>query len=264
MDATEGTTNVDQDPWGELSSSVAETAQTLFNAGSVTETLVSVVELAVATIDGCDCAGIFLLDGDIISTSVFTDPLVPEIDALQQEEGEGPCLDAVAHRVVYYAEELRGEVRWPRFSTRAAESGILSVLALPLNADAQLGAVNLYARYPIAFGVVDRAKAAILAALASLALSIAHAHEDEERRALNFQTALRSREIIGEAMGILMERERINAAQAFAILRQASQHLNIKLRDVAQNLVDTGEGPDTGTSRPRGGGVGTPVSPEGE
>ena len=55
-----------------------------------------------------------------------------------------------------------------------------------------------------------------------------------------------SREIIGEAMGILMERERITAPQAFDILRRASQHLNIKLREVAQNLVETGEEPDTG------------------
>ena len=89
-------------------------------------------------------------------------------------------------------------------------------------------------------------KATILASLASLALSVAHTHEDEERRAENLNAALRTREIIGEASGILMERERITADQAFDILRRASQHLNIKLREVAQNLVDTGESPDTG------------------
>jgi AmiR/NasT family two-component response regulator len=94
--------------------------------------------------------------------------------------------------------------------------------------------------------VVDRAKATILASLASLALSVAHSHEDEERRSENLNAALGTRETIGEALGILMERERITADQAFDILRKASQHLNIKLRDVAQNLVDTGESPDTG------------------
>ena len=75
-----------------------------------------------------------------------------------------------------------------------------------------VGALNLYARYPSAFGVVDRAKATILVSMAGLALSVAHSHEDEERRAANFQAALSSRETIGEAMGILMERERITAA----------------------------------------------------
>jgi AmiR/NasT family two-component response regulator len=79
-----------------------------------------------------------------------------------------------------------------------------------------------------------------------LALSAAYSHEDEERRAAGLAAALRTREIIGEALGILMERERINANQAFDVLRRASQHLNIKLRDIAQDLVDTGEDPDVG------------------
>jgi GAF domain-containing protein len=246
MDPTEELPGVDPDSLTELSLSVTETAQALFTAGSVYDTLASVVALAVATIDGCDYAGVFLLDGGVVSTPVHTDAVVPQIDALQHEANEGPCLDAIAHRTVFYAEDLSTDLRWPRFSTHAAASGIRSVLALPLSADTQLGAVNLYARFPIAFGMADRAKATILASLASLALAIAHSHEDEERRTVNFQTALRSREIIGEAMGILMERERISADQAFGILRRASQHLNIKLREVAQNLVDTGEDPQTG------------------
>jgi AmiR/NasT family two-component response regulator len=87
--------------------------------------------------------------------------------------------------------------------------------------------------------------------MASLALSVAHSHENEERRAANFHAALSSRETIGEATGILMERERITPEQAFDVLRQASQHLNVKLREVAQNLIDTGEDPDTGQHRSR-------------
>jgi GAF domain-containing protein len=221
-------------------------AQALFTDGTVTDTLSSVVNLAVATIDGCDFAGIFLLDGGAVTTPAHTDPLVIAIDALQQNVAEGPCLDAIAHRMVFYAEDLSIDLRWPKFSSQGATAGIRSVLALPLSAKVQLGAVNLYARLPIAFGAIDRAKAAILASLASLALSAAMSHEAEERRALSFQAALRTREVIGEALGILMERERISADQAFVILRRASQHLNVKLRDVAQNLVDTGEDPDTG------------------
>ncbi len=134
----------------------------------------------------------------------------------------------------------------PSFSQLAAGTGIRSVLSLPLTSGGQLGALNLYACFPVAFGVVDRARAAILASLAGLAYSVAHSHEDEDRRALSLHTALSTRETIGQALGILMERERINSDQAFDILRRASQHLNIKLREVAQNLVDTGENPDTG------------------
>jgi GAF domain-containing protein len=126
---------------------------------------------------------------------------------------------------------------------------IRSVLALPLPNNGGSGALNLYARFPGAFGVVDRAKAVILASLAGLALSAARTHEHEERRAGNLNAALATREVIGQAQGILMERERVSSGQAFDVLRRASQHLNRKLRDVAQDLVDTGERPDTGTSQ---------------
>ena len=246
MNPGEEPPTVDDDAFSELTRGVAETTEILFTAHSVGDTLSRVVDLAVATIDGCDCAGVFLLNGGIVTNPAHTDPLVREVDSFQQSTREGPCLDAIAHRMVFYAEDLSDDPRWPSFSPLAVSAGIRSVLALPLSGDVQLGAVNLYARLPIAFGVVDRAKAAILASLASLALSVARSHEDEESRALHFQAALSSREIIGEALGILMERERISANQAFDVLRRASQHLNLKLRDVAQALVDTGENPDTG------------------
>ena len=86
----------------------------------------------------------------------------------------------------------------------------------------------------------------ILASLTSLAVSAARSHEDEERRTEHLHAALTTREVIGQAQGILMERERISAGQAFDVLRRASQHLNRKLRDVAQDLVDTGDRPETG------------------
>jgi ANTAR domain/GAF domain len=249
MGVNEGLPAIDSESLNELARNVAETAQILFTAGNVTDTLASLVDLGVATIDGCDFAGVFLVDGDSVTTPAHTDPTVIAVDALQHECGEGPCLDAITHRIVFYAEDLSTDLRWPQFAPRAAATGIRSALALPISADAQLGAVNLYARFPIAFGVMDRAKAAILVSLASLALSVANSQEDQVRRTLTFQSALSSREIIGEALGILMEREKISADQAFDILRRASQHLNIKLREVAQNLVDTGEDPITGPAR---------------
>jgi uncharacterized protein YjbJ (UPF0337 family)/GAF domain-containing protein len=247
----EGLPAVDRDALSEIALNFSETARILFSAGSVTDTLASVVDLAVVTIEGCDFAGIFLIDGDVVTTPVHTDPIVVVADTLQHQTGEGPCLDAIAHRLIFYADDLDDDPRWLHFAPHATTAGIRSVLALPLAANSHLGALNLYARYPVAFGVVDRAKAAILASLANLALTVAQSHEDEERRADNLHAALASRETIGEALGILMERERITAGQAFEILRRASQHLNVKLREVAQNLVDTGEDPDTGPSRSR-------------
>lgn len=248
MDSWERPSTVDQDSLSELSSSVAQTASVLFAAGSVTDTLTSLVELAVATLEGCDFAGLFTMDGSVLTTPVLTDPAVLRVDAIQERAREGPSVDAIAHRLIVSADDLSTEPRWPHFTPQALREGIWSVLSLPLASSSQDGALNLYARNPAVFGAVDRAKATVLVSLASLALSVAHSHEDEERRTENLTTALGTREIIGEALGILMERERITSDQAFDILRRASQHLNIKLRDVAQNLVDTGESPDTGES----------------
>jgi GAF domain-containing protein len=241
--------SVDSDPTFELAADFSETARILFAAGSVTDTLAQVVELAMATIEGCDFAGLFLLEKDVVTSPVHTDPIVDEIDALQHETGEGPCLDAIAQRLAFYADDAADDPRWPRFGPQASAAGIRSVLALPLTTNGSLGALNLYARYPAAFGVVDRAKGVILASLAGLAVSAAHSHEDEERRADHLNAALATREVIGQAQGILMERERISPTQAFDVLRRASQHLNRKLRDVAQDFVDTGDRPQTGPLR---------------
>jgi hypothetical protein len=128
----------------------------------------------------------------------------------------------------------------------AAESGIRCVLALSLSAE-RLSALNLFATLPAAFGATDRAKGQLFATLARLALDSAEERAAGEERSLNLQTALHSRELIGQAQGILMERERITAEQAFDVLRRASQHLNIKLSAVASNLVETGESPETGS-----------------
>jgi GAF domain-containing protein len=237
---------IEMGPLSALTANLSETAEILFSAGSVHSTLEQVVAVAVHTIEGCDFAGLFLLEGDIVVTPVHTDPLVEEIDTLQRESGQGPCLDAISQRVMVYGDDLHSDERWPSFGPAADERGIRSVLALPLTASGTMGAVNLYAQYPAAFGVVDRAKGVILASLASVALTAAHSLEDEERRIENLHSALSSREVIGQAQGILMERERIAADQAFDVLRRASQYLNIKLREVAQTLVDTGERPETG------------------
>lgn len=194
VESIDGASTVDQEALFDLSRSVSQIANALFSAGSVNDTLASVVQLATTTIDGCDLAGIFMLDCEVLTTPVFTDPKVLTIDAAQTSTREGPCLDAIAHRQMIYADDLRTESRWPKFSLLAVSEDIWSVLSLPLAPGSQLGALNLYAGYPSAFGVVDRAKATILSSLASLALSVAYSHEDEERRSENLNAALGTRD----------------------------------------------------------------------
>ena len=137
------------------------------------------------------------------------------------------------------------------FGPQAAAAGARCAAGLPPLSDGTW-ARSLYARYPRAFGATDRAKGLIFATLSALALGGAQTHEDEDRRASNLNQALATRELIGQAQGILMERERITSDQAFDILRRASQHLNVRLREVAPDLVDTGDRP-VGPGRPHPG-----------
>jgi hypothetical protein len=246
--------------YGELANTFVAIARSLSSEPTVLGTLQRIVDSAVATVEGCDLAGIFLLSGAEVTTPVYSEALALEADAAQQDAGQGPCFDAVRGETVVYAQDLAADPRWPAFGPRAAAMGLRSLLSCRLFTDTTLGALNLYARLPGAYGLIDRTKAVVFAAHAGIALGAAKALEGaavslqgEVDLVQNLRGALASREVIGQAEGILIERERITADQAFGVLRQASQHLNIKLREIAQYVVDTGEVPSgTGTARGAG------------
>ena len=233
-------------PSEELEQNLAEVALALFATGSVERSLQLTVDLAVDTVDGCDAAGIFVSRDDRVTTVAFTDPIVIELGDLQIASNEGPCLEALAGGRHPFASDLADDPRWPTFGPAAARAGIRSALAFRLS-EQPVSALNLYARLPAAFGATDRAKGLIFATLAGLALDLAGERADDLLRVANLHEALRTRELIGQAQGILIERERITSDQAFDVLRRASQHLNIKVREVARTLVETGETPPVGT-----------------
>jgi len=236
--------------YGDLASSFAEIARTLFVEPTVAGTLQRVVDFAQATVTGCDAASISLLTGGEVSTPVCSDPIALDIDRYQYEFGEGPCLDAITEEPMLYSEDLTSDVRWPRFGPLAVSLGMRSLLSCRLSSDITLGSLNLYAKVPKAYGDIDRTKAIIFATHAGIALGAAGTLADasgllhtETRRAENLEVALSTREVIGQAEGILIERERLTPEQAFDVLRRASQNLNLRLRDLAQYVVDTGEVP---------------------
>lgn len=231
-----------------LAHDFAAAARSIFAAGGLQDTLATLATLAVSSVEACDFAGVFLRRGQAVALSAQTDAVVAAIAALQERTGEGPCLDAITDGTSFYASDLGQDARWPSFGPAADTEGVRSLLALPLSlgVGGDVGALALYAALPAAFGVIDRARGLVLSSIGGLAYSVARLHDDEERRSHNLQLALATRELIGQAQGILIERERITGEQAFEILRRASQHLNVKLREVAQELVETGERPDTG------------------
>lgn len=227
----------------QLSTDVASIARFLLAPGQLTDILQRIVSLSQHALDHCDEAGTcsLAIGPEAVSSGAPAADLVTELDDLQSALGEGPCVDAKRGEAVVYACDLTDEPRWPRFAPAAAAAGMRSALAYRLFAGQEtLGALHLYSRTPAAFDAAARAQGTVFAAHAGLALGVAQKQQDEREVAAHLQTALVSREVIGQAQGILMERERITADQAFDLLRRSSQDLNVKLRTVAQDLVDTG------------------------
>lgn len=232
----------------DLESNFSQVALALFVPTTVQQTLQNIVDLAERAVDGCDAAGILLVDDKKVTTAAASNALVMELDQTQIEAREGPCLDASMRHAILYAEDLVEDPRWPTFGPAAVAAGVRGVLAYSLSSE-RLSALNLYARLPAAFGATARAQGHLFATLARVAIDSAEERAADLQRADNLTEALQTRELIGQAQGILMERERITAEQAFDVLRRASQHINIKLREVAATLVETGESPDTGSKK---------------
>ena len=176
-----------------------------------------------------------------VETPVYTDDRALWTDQLQYELGAGPYLDAVWHQDVFHIDDLTTEPLYGEWSRRVvAETGIRSSLSLQLFTDPEavisLGALNLYSAHPRVFDSDTRAEAVAFAAHAAIALESAQTEA-------HLRSGLVTRTVIGQAEGILMERLKITADQAFGVLSRLSQHSNVKLRDVARNLVETGEIP---------------------
>jgi len=216
----------------------AEAARSLVGPGSVEQILQRVVELATGTVDGAAMAGVTAVRRDgTVETPAYTDDLVLEVDRAQGDFAEGPCLEASIEDKVLWIEDMAQEQRWPRFAKRAQELGIRSMVACSLVADhGGRSALNLHASEPAAFDETAVEIASILAAHSSVALNQAGLAE-------SMRSAMASRQAIGEATGILMERYRTDSRQAFEMLAKASQNLNVKLRLVAEHVVLTGQNP---------------------
>jgi GAF domain-containing protein len=235
----------------DMAETFSDIARRLYRAETVEDTLQEIADLSCRTVNGCDFAGMSFVRGREIETPAQTHPTIGELDALQSELGEGPCVDAIAEHETFYSQDLADEERWPKFSSRAVEKGMRSLLSFRLFIDEgeegerTMGALNLYSRERAAFDESAREVGLILASHASVALAGAQALADQKEQVAHLGQALTSRDVIGQAKGILMERERLTADQAFDLLRRASQHLNIKLRDVADRVAETGERPAT-------------------
>lgn len=228
----------DSDTWESFGEQLAEMARDLLAQESVQQTLDRIGVHAVNLVDGCEDAGILTIDRGEVATLSATSDLVRDSDRLQGEVGQGPCYDATRHHErVYRIRDTAHESRWPLYVPEARKLGVGSMMGFLLyTVDDNLGALNLYSPHPDAF--TDRSEQIgwLLASHAAVAFSSARTHAQ-------LNTALKTRHEIGEAIGILMGRHGLTEEQAFAVLRKASQEHNIKLRDLARTVTETGDIP---------------------
>jgi GAF domain-containing protein len=210
----------------------ARISQELAREPDTVQTVQRVIELAQVGIPGCDYAGFTLTRKDSLETAAATDPVIAELDQAQHELGEGPCLSAARTDETYLIRDTRRDDRWPLWSAKAAETGVLSVLSVQLRGAAPLhAAMNLYSRTADAYDEDAVITAQIYAAHAGAAISAA-------RKQDHLETAMQSRHLIGVAQGLLMQRYGISEQAAFQVLSRQSQEANVKLREVARRLVE--------------------------
>ena len=218
----------------DAASALAQAARTIHREDTLEETLAAIAETARISVPGIDHAGISIVTPKGgIETKAATDALVWEFDRLQYELGEGPCVSAMRGTPVVSVPHARHDQRWPKFLPPALKLGLQSQLAVRLFLDEEgtMGALNLYS---ISQEEIDPDAEHISELFASHAAIALH----QAREVDNLNQALESRKVIGQAMGIVMERYGLDDNRAFSFLLRASSTSNIKLRDIAAQLVE--------------------------
>ncbi len=245
MSATEPSTSdaaSDRGPGGleSVADALSRLARDLEDESDLQATLDAIVHAAVGTVPGAQHASISMVRARRhVSTRAATSELARKNDQAQLDAGEGPCLDTLYEKRTALVPDTAQETRWPNFASTAHERGIGSVLSVQLYVHGDdLGALNLVNEEPHAFD--DESEHVALLFAAHSAIAIVGAQKEEQLR-----VALDRRDIIGQAMGITMERYGLTAQRAFSLLTRLSQHSNRKLHELAAEIVHTRAMPST-------------------
>jgi GAF domain-containing protein len=196
--------------------------------------IAELAEHAAVEIPGAEYAGVTVTrNAKQIDTPATTHKWPLLLDEIQQRHGEGPCLTAAWEEKIIHVADLTTDERFPLYARDAlTETPIRSVMAFQMwIAGEQMGALNVYAETAHAFGPQTREIGLVFAAHSSVAWNAA-------RRDEQFKRALTSRDVIGQAKGMLMERYGVNAIQAFDLLRKLSQDSNTPLIQIAADLIE--------------------------
>ena len=219
---------------------LAEAVRELDAQTDTPHTLQCLVKITPEFFDHCDYVGISLVERDRIRTPAATNERLRELDEAQYELGEGPCREAIREHATVVVDDLATDPRWPRWGrAMVQELGIRSSLSFRLftRPDNTWGALNVYSTRPSAFTDDDVLQGQTIAAMAAVALA----------RSINVEhlsAAIETRTVIGQAMGIIMARYDLDEDRALGVLRRLSSHRNVKLRDLAAQVVARRELPE--------------------
>ncbi|MBY6537447.1 GAF and ANTAR domain-containing protein [Rhodococcus sp. BP-349] len=218
----------------DIASALAAFARDLTSHADLDDTLRRVTEAALDLVPGTDAADVVAISGRSFTSHGPTSSLPPRLDAVQIEYGEGPCLDAATTTAVVRADDLTTETRWPTYSPIAVAEGVRSSLSFQLFTHRDtFGALNLFAFEPHAFTDDAIMVGEALATHAAIALTAGRV-EDQ------LHSALASRDVIGQAKGMIMERFGVDAQQAFTLLTRLSQDSNTPISRLSVQLVGKG------------------------
>lgn len=216
-------------------------AKVVLGGRALTQVLTEITAIARREMPGSQASSITLIRGEKPFTAAFDGQMAMDADELQYQRGYGPCVDAGRAGQVFLVKDMRSEQRWPDYARHAADQGVLSSLSVPLPFQGvTIGALNNYAATPGAFGAADVAVGQEVAAWVALAVGNADMMARTVDDLAGMRAAMASRAVIEQAKGILIERHKLTEDQAFTELTSASQNTNIKLREVADELVRTG------------------------
>jgi GAF domain-containing protein len=209
---------------------------------TLNEVLTDVTRIAARGIPGAEATSITLLRDDKAFTAAYYGEMALAADELQYEHGYGPCMDAGRGGVLLRVDDMATETRWPDYVAHVqATTPVRSSLSVPLPYQgSSIGALNNYSSVPSAFDNPESLRAGQeVAEVVAVAVANADAHHQLGEQARNMRLAMESRAVIEQAKGVLMAQRRIDAEQAFEILREASQRYNRKLRDIALGIVES-------------------------
>lgn len=205
-------------------------------------------------VTGCDEVGITLMAADRPHTAAYTTVGTLEIDAIQYALDEGPCLDSARRQVENRVTLAEAYDRWPRFAEAVRQDGMQSLMALPLlSGERCVGALNLYGNEPHAFDDFEASLARVAASRAADAIVAVTELDGIQRLAGQLEQAMASRAVIEQAKGAIMAMRGVDEHEAFSVLRKLSQDRNIKVRVLAEQVVQSVRGGSSdGNGHPTG------------